>query len=74
MRYLVRDDGLMQKEGMDVLTREELVESCSQRGLRVISMSREELVGQLHEWHSVTASAPDSPAALCTAAVLMFHR
>lgn len=74
MDYLVRDDILLQEEGLGSLSKEELVESCSQRGLRVVNMDREELIEQLREWHVASACAPDSPATLCCVAVLMFHR
>lgn len=74
MGYLVRDDVLLQKEGLGSLSKEELVESCSQRGLRVVNMGTEELTEQLREWHAASACAPHCPATLCCVAVLMFHR
>jgi hypothetical protein len=81
MRYVRRDDELLREQGVGRCSAEELVEGCSQRGLRVVNMTRAELLAQLEEWHAAAGilgpGAKDidrDAGALCALAVLMFYR
>lgn len=75
MCYVRRDDELLGEQGLDRCSAEELIECCSQRGLRVVNMTRTELADQLDDWHRAASMlGTPEPGALCTLAVLMFYR
>ncbi|KAL5470878.1 hypothetical protein EMCRGX_G028925 [Ephydatia muelleri] len=60
LRQLMADDKMIQSEGVDSLTVEELQSACQARGMRAIGMSMDRLRSQLAQWldlHLATLSA-----------------
>eukprot|EP00731_Ephydatia_muelleri_P021382 Em0013g1109a len=50
LRQLMADDKMIQSEGVDSLTVEELQSACQARGMRAIGMSMDRLRSQLAQW------------------------
>eukprot|EP01134_Creolimax_fragrantissima_P006332 CFRG6332T1 len=75
LTYIVRDDMVMISEDVDNLSYEELIESSSRRGLRVINLTKMELQHQLRLWHKISMHISwNSPELLCIASIAFFHR
>lgn len=50
LRRLHADDDVIQREGIDNLTVQELQTACQNRGMRALGMSKERLKAQLQQW------------------------
>ena len=67
---LAADDKMIQEEGTNSLTTEELVAACQERGMRALGMSRARLETQLSEWIDLHLNSNVSPSLLLLSRVL----
>ena len=53
----IADDKLIQKEGLENLTIQELQQACKERGMRALGLSAEGLRKQLQQWLDLSQNA-----------------
>lgn len=71
LRSLAADDRMIQKEGINSLTLQELQIACRNRGMRAYGMSEERLRKQLLEWINLSLNAKVPPSLLLLSRALM---
>ena len=53
----IADDTVIQKEGLENLTIQELQQACKERGMRALGLSAETLRKQLQQWLDLSQNA-----------------
>jgi LETM1 and EF-hand domain-containing protein 1 len=71
LRNLAADDRMIQKEGIDSLTLQELQGACRARGMRAYGLSEEKLKAQLQEWIFLSLDEKVPPSLLLLSRALM---
>lgn len=71
LRTLAADDKLIQKEGVDSLTVNELQNACKARGMRAYGLSEEMLRKQLNQWLDLSLNQKVPPSLLLLSRALM---
>ncbi|KAL7032667.1 hypothetical protein ACKWTF_007376 [Chironomus riparius] len=71
LRSLAADDRMIQKEGINSLTLQELQIACRNRGMRAYGMSEERLRKQLLEWINLSLNEKVPPSLLLLSRALM---
>jgi len=71
LRSLAADDRMIQKEGIDSLTLQELQIACRNRGMRAYGISEERLRKQLLEWINLSLNEKVPPSLLLLSRALM---
>ncbi|XP_014205667.1 mitochondrial proton/calcium exchanger protein [Copidosoma floridanum] len=71
LRSLAADDKLIEKEGVDTLTRTELQQACRARGMRAYGMPEQRLREQLLQWLDLSLSKKVPPSLLLLSRALM---
>ncbi|XP_031777311.1 mitochondrial proton/calcium exchanger protein isoform X2 [Nasonia vitripennis] len=71
LRSLAADDRLIEKEGIDTLTRTELQQACRARGMRAYGMSELKLREQLSQWLDLSLTKKVPPTLLLLSRALM---
>lgn len=64
LRSLRADDQMIQKEGVDILTVNELQFACKARGMRALGVSEERLRSQLQQWLELSLNENIPPSLL----------
>ncbi|XP_076750931.1 leucine zipper and EF-hand containing transmembrane protein 1 [Xylocopa sonorina] len=71
LRSLNADDKLIEKEGIDSLTRSELQQACRARGMRAYGLPDSKLKEQLSQWLDLSLNKKVSPSLLLLSRALM---
>ncbi|XP_012261289.2 mitochondrial proton/calcium exchanger protein [Athalia rosae] len=71
LRSLAADDRLIEKEGVESLTRTELQQACRARGMRAYGMPEGRLRDQLRQWLDLSLSEKVPPTLLLLSRALM---
>lgn len=71
LRSLAADDKLIEKEGVDSLTRSELQQACRARGMRAYGMPESRLKEQLSQWLDLSLNKKVPPSLLLLSRALM---
>ncbi|XP_066584131.1 mitochondrial proton/calcium exchanger protein [Prorops nasuta] len=71
LRSLAADDKLIDKEGIDSLTRSELQQACRARGMRAYGMPESRLKEQLAQWLDLSLNQKVPPSLLLLSRALM---
>lgn len=71
LRSLTADDKLIEKEGVDTLTRTELQQACRARGMRAYGLPESRLREQLSLWLDLSLNKKVSPSLLLLSRALM---
>lgn len=71
LRSLTADDKLIEKEGVDSLTRTELQQACKARGMRAYGLPESRLREQLSLWLDLSLNKKVSPSLLLLSRALM---
>lgn len=71
LRSLTADDKLIEKEGVDTLTRTELQQACRARGMRAYGMPENRLKEQLSQWLDLSLNKKVPPSLLLLSRALM---
>ncbi|KAJ8683644.1 hypothetical protein QAD02_019436 [Eretmocerus hayati] len=71
LRSLAADDRLIEKEGVDILTRTELQQACRARGMRAYGLSEQKLREQLSQWLDLSLNKKVPPSLLLLSRALM---
>lgn len=71
LRNLAADDRLIDKEGIDTLTRAELQQACRARGMRAYGMPENRLRDQLVQWLDLSINKKVPPSLLLLSRALM---
>lgn len=71
LRSLTADDKLIEKEGVDTLTRAELQQACRARGMRAYGLPESRLREQLSQWLDLSLIKKVSPSLLLLSRALM---
>ncbi|XP_024936306.1 mitochondrial proton/calcium exchanger protein isoform X2 [Cephus cinctus] len=71
LRSLTADDKLIEKEGVDSLTRAELQQACRARGMRAYGMPENKLRDQLSQWLDLSLNKKVPPSLLLLSRALM---
>ncbi|XP_012229350.1 mitochondrial proton/calcium exchanger protein [Linepithema humile] len=71
LRSLTADDQLIEKEGVDTLTRTELQQACRARGMRAYGMPENRLKEQLSQWLDLSLNKKVPPSLLLLSRALM---
>lgn len=71
LRSLAADDRLIEKEGIDTLTRAELQQACRARGMRAYGMPEQKLREQLTQWLDLSLNKKVPPTLLLLSRALM---
>lgn len=71
LRSLTADDKLIEKEGIDSLTRSELQQACRARGMRAYGLPDSKLKEQLSQWLDLSLNKKVPPSLLLLSRALM---
>ncbi|KAL7287017.1 hypothetical protein TKK_0018810 [Trichogramma kaykai] len=71
LRSLAADDRMIEKEGINSLTRTELQQACRARGMRAYGMSEQKLKEQLMQWLDLSLNKKVPPTLLLLSRALM---
>lgn len=71
LRSLSADDKLIEKEGVDSLTRSELQQACRARGMRAYGLPESKLKEQLFQWLDLSLNKKVPPSLLLLSRALM---
>ncbi|XP_011633164.1 mitochondrial proton/calcium exchanger protein [Pogonomyrmex barbatus] len=71
LRSLTADDKLIEKEGVDTLTRNELQQACRARGMRAYGLPESRLREQLSQWLDLSLNKKVPPSLLLLSRALM---
>ncbi|KAK9293472.1 hypothetical protein QLX08_011594 [Tetragonisca angustula] len=71
LRSLTADDKLIEKEGIDSLTRNELQQACRARGMRAYGLPDSKLKEQLSQWLDLSLNKKVPPSLLLLSRALM---
>ncbi|XP_014480934.1 PREDICTED: LETM1 and EF-hand domain-containing protein anon-60Da, mitochondrial [Dinoponera quadriceps] len=71
LRSLVADDKLIEKEGVNTLTRAELQQACRARGMRAYGLPENRLKDQLSQWLDLSLEKKVPPSLLLLSRALM---
>ncbi|XP_054005656.1 mitochondrial proton/calcium exchanger protein [Hylaeus anthracinus] len=71
LRSLSADDKLIEKEGIDTLTRSELQQACRARGMRAYGLPESKLREQLAQWLDLSLNKKVPPSLLLLSRALM---
>ncbi|XP_015122323.1 mitochondrial proton/calcium exchanger protein isoform X2 [Diachasma alloeum] len=71
LRSLAADDRLIEKEGVETLTRAELQQACRARGMRAYGMPENKLRDQLSQWLDLSIHKKVPPSLLLLSRALM---
>ncbi|RZC40036.1 LETM1 and EF-hand domain-containing protein anon-60Da, mitochondrial, partial [Asbolus verrucosus] len=71
LRSLAVDDKMIQKEGVESLTLEEVQNACKARGMRAYGLSEERLRSQLRQWLDMSLNEKVPPSLLLLSRALM---
>lgn len=71
LRSLAADDKLIEKEGVDSLTRNELQQACRARGMRAYGLPESKLKEQLSQWLDLSLDKKVPPSLLLLSRALM---
>ncbi|XP_076635665.1 leucine zipper and EF-hand containing transmembrane protein 1 [Colletes latitarsis] len=71
LRSLAADDKLIEKEGIDSLTRSELQQACRARGMRAYGLPESKLKEQLTQWLDLSLNKKVPPSLLLLSRALM---
>ncbi|XP_076244515.1 leucine zipper and EF-hand containing transmembrane protein 1 [Calliopsis andreniformis] len=71
LRSLAADDKLIEKEGIDSLTRSELQQACRARGMRAYGLPESKLKEQLSQWLDLSLNKKVPPSLLLLSRALM---
>ncbi|EFN76874.1 LETM1 and EF-hand domain-containing protein anon-60Da, mitochondrial [Harpegnathos saltator] len=71
LRSLAADDKLIEKEGVNTLTRTELQQACRARGMRAYGLPENRLRDQLLQWLDLSLNKKVSPSLLLLSRALM---
>lgn len=71
LRSLAADDRLIEKEGIDTLTRAELQQACRARGMRAYGMPEQKLREQISQWLDLSLNKKVPPTLLLLSRALM---
>ena len=71
LRSLAADDKLIEKEGIDSLTRSELQQACRARGMRAYGLPESKLKEQLSQWLDLSLTKKVPPSLLLLSRALM---
>nr|XP_033328856.1 mitochondrial proton/calcium exchanger protein [Megalopta genalis] len=71
LRSLAADDKLIEKEGLDSLTRSELQQACRARGMRAYGLPESKLKEQLSQWLDLSLNKKVPPSLLLLSRALM---
>ncbi|KAL6266395.1 hypothetical protein P5V15_003248 [Pogonomyrmex californicus] len=71
LRSLTADDKLIEKEGVDTLTRTELQQACRARGMRAYGLPESRLREQLSQWLDLSLNKKVPPSLLLLSRALM---
>ncbi|XP_011496159.1 PREDICTED: LETM1 and EF-hand domain-containing protein anon-60Da, mitochondrial [Ceratosolen solmsi marchali] len=71
LRSLAADDKLIEKEGVNTLTRAELQQACRARGMRAYGMPEQRLRDQLFQWLDLSLTKKVPPSLLLLSRALM---
>lgn len=71
LRSLSADDRLIEKEGIDTLTRAELQQACRARGMRAYGMPEQKLREQISQWLDLSLNKKVPPTLLLLSRALM---
>lgn len=71
LRSLAADDKLIEKEGVDSLTRNELQQACRARGMRAYGLPDSKLKEQLSQWLDLSLNKKVPPSLLLLSRALM---
>ncbi|XP_076279143.1 leucine zipper and EF-hand containing transmembrane protein 1 [Lasioglossum baleicum] len=71
LRSLSADDKLIEKEGIDTLTRSELQQACRARGMRAYGLPESKLREQLSQWLDLSLNKKVPPSLLLLSRALM---
>lgn len=71
LRSLAADDRMIQREGIDSLTTQELQSACRSRGMRAYGLSEDQLKRQLEEWINLSLNEKVPPSLLLLSRAMM---
>lgn len=71
LRSLAADDRMIQREGIDALTTQELQAACRARGMRAYGLSEDRLKRQLEEWINLSLNEKVPPSLLLLSRAMM---